>query len=540
MRAGKDNDDESLRLRVPGTMLKNIGSNWALALIQIVVMVQLTPVQLKALGIGPNGVWLALASLTSYLGLLILGIPMASVRFIAKHVASKDLEKTNEAISSCLAMSLVLGVAAMLIGAGLSLVFEHVYLRSPQWQVLGPVWLDQARIAYWVTVVTLGLGFAAQLPYGIMEAHHDFVAANGVKIVGLFFRLTLTVFVLRAYPSLIILALIQAVAMVAEFCAAMLLIRRRQPGVRFGLTRVDRGRMGQILGFSIFAMLLNMGAQLSFRSDALVIGLYLEPSEGTTFDVGNKFFPPLIGLVIGIAAVVMPTAAKLQAEDRVGDLKQIFLKWSKISYSLSLVVGIYLLVLGPEFVSWWVGPSLSEPAGKIIRVLMLSYLPFLPARGVALPILMGLGKPVKPALMFLTMGIANLVLSLILVRSMGIFGVAVGTAIPCVLFAVALILLTCKELGLSAFRYLVHVGGRTSFGALPAALFLVWLKLSLHVFPEGKPRWIAFIPLVLAGVGAVLIFMLTSVFFVYRGDPDIDLHGRVMRFLPKPFRGKAS
>ena len=96
------------------------------------------------------------------------------------------------------------------------------------------------------------------------------------------------------------------------------------------------------------------------------------------------------------AMVVMPTAAKLQAEDKVGDLKQIFLKWSKISYSLSLVVGVYLLVLGPEFVSWWVGPSLSEPAGKIIRVLMLSYLPFLPARGVALPILMGLGKPVKP------------------------------------------------------------------------------------------------------------------------------------------------
>ncbi|MEO7329960.1 MAG: oligosaccharide flippase family protein [Minicystis sp.] len=521
-------------------MLKNIGSNWALALIQIVVMVQLTPVQLRALGIGPNGVWLALASLTSYLGLLILGIPMASVRFIAKHVASKDLEKTNEAISSCLAMSLVLGVGAMLIGAALSLVFEHVYLRSEQWQVLGPVWLGQARIAYWITVITVGLGFGAQLPFGIMEAHHDFIAANGVKIVGLFVRLTLTIFLLRAYPSLVVLAFIQAFAMVAEFTAAMILIRRRQPGVRFGLSRFDRGRVGQILGFSVFAMLLNMGAQLSFRSDALVIGIYLPPSEGTTFDVGNKFFPPLIGLVIGIAAVVMPTAAKLQAEDKVSELGQIFLKWSKIAYSLSLVVGIYLLVLGPEFVSWWVGPAMEAPAGRIIRVLMLSYLPFLPARGVALPILMGLGKPVKPALMFLGMGVANLILSLFLVKPWGIFGVAVGTAIPCVLFAVALILLTCKELGLSAFRYVVHVGGRASVGAIPATLFLIWLKLSMHLFPEGKPRWIAFIPLALAGVGSVVIFALTSIFFVYRGDPDVDLRGKMMRFLPKPFGGKAS
>jgi O-antigen/teichoic acid export membrane protein len=521
-------------------MLKNIGSNWALALIQIVVMVQLTPVQLKALGIGPNGVWLALASLTSYLGLLILGIPMASVRFIAKHVAAKDLEQTNEAISSCLAMSLVLGFGAMIIGAGLSFVFEHVYLRSAQWEALGPVWLDQARIAYWITVATVGLGFAAQLPFGIMEAHHDFVAANAVKIVGLFFRLLLTIFLLRAYPSLIILALIQAVAMVAEFAASMILIKKRHPGVRFGISRVDRARVGQILGFSIFAMLLNMGAQLSFRSDALVIGLYLEPSEGTTFDVGNKFFPPLIGLVIGIAAVVMPTAAKLQAEGKVKDLGQIFLKWSKISYSLSLLVGVYLLVLGPEFVSWWVGESLAEPAGKIIRVLMLSYLAFLPARGVALPILMGLGKPVKPALMFLGMGIINLILSLILVKPMGIYGVAVGTAVPCVLFAVALVQLTCKELEVSSWRYLVHVGVRTTLGALPAALFLLWLKHFMHAFPEGRPRMVAFIPLVLSGIGAVLIFVLTSIFFVYKNDPDTNLHAQVMRRLPKAFGGKPS
>ncbi|MFO0755953.1 MAG: polysaccharide biosynthesis C-terminal domain-containing protein [Byssovorax sp.] len=527
-------------------MLKNIGSNWALAIIQILVMVQLTPVQVKALGAGPNDTWLTVAALTGYLGLLVLGIPMAAVRFIAKHVAAKDLAKTNESIASCLAMTLIAGAGAMTIGSALSFFFEHTYVRSEEWQVLGPVWIDQARIAYWISTVTVALGFTAQLPFGIMEAHHDFVAANIVKITGLFFRLTLTVFLLRAYPSLVVLALIQAGAQLAEFTAALILIRRRFPGVRFGLQGAERHRMKEILGFSMFVMLLNMGTLLSFRTDVLVINAnlkraHLDLTAGTVFDIGNKFFPPLIGLVIGIASVIMPTAAKLQAQDKVPELGPIFLKWSKISYSLSLLVGIYLMVLGPEFVSFWMGESFAQPAGEIIRVLMASYLIFLPARGVAMPVLMGLGNAAKPSIGFLVMGVANFVMSWVLVEPMGIYGVAVGTAVPCVLFALALIVLACQELGVSLFRYLHHVGTRATLGAIPATLFLLWLKLGLHAFPEGRPRWVAFIPLFFSGIGAVVIFALTSIFFVYKNDPDVDLHAKVLRRLPRALGGgKAS
>ena len=93
-------------------MLKNIGSNWALALVQIIVMMQLTPVQVAALGPDANGAWLTIASLSGLLGLLILGVPMASVRFISQHAAAKDLDKVNEAVSTCLGICLALGASA--------------------------------------------------------------------------------------------------------------------------------------------------------------------------------------------------------------------------------------------------------------------------------------------------------------------------------------------------------------------------------------------------------------------------------------------
>ena len=210
-------------------MLKNVGSNWALALVQIIVMIQLTPVQVTALGADANGAWLAVSSLTSVLALLILGVPMASVRFIARHAAAKDAEKVNQAVASCLGICLVLGVAAAALGAGLSVFFEHVYLRAPAWQVLGPRWIAEARIAYWIAVVQVGLGFVAQLPFGILEAHQEFPAKNTVMIASLLLRLGLTFGVLRVHPSLILVALIQLGCMVVEFVASVVLVRRRCP-----------------------------------------------------------------------------------------------------------------------------------------------------------------------------------------------------------------------------------------------------------------------------------------------------------------------
>ena len=93
-----------------------------------------------------------MASLTSVLGLLVLGIPMASVRFIAGHVARRELDKANDVIATCLGISLALGAVAALVGAGLSVVFEHVYLQSEAWQPLGEATLRDARLAYWIVV----------------------------------------------------------------------------------------------------------------------------------------------------------------------------------------------------------------------------------------------------------------------------------------------------------------------------------------------------------------------------------------------------
>jgi O-antigen/teichoic acid export membrane protein len=153
---------------------------------------------------------------------------------------------------------------------------------------------------------------------------------------------------------------------------------------------------------------------------------------------------------------------------------------------------------------------------------MVSSFLFLPVRGVALPILMGLGKPKAPTVAFVAAGLLNLVLSIALARPFGLVGVALGTAIPNVLFPIYVLTITCRELEVSLARYVWYVIPRATVGALPILALLFWFKFGLQVD--------TLIELVAAGSAAVTVFAVIWIFFVYRGDPYVDLRGHVGRF----------
>jgi O-antigen/teichoic acid export membrane protein len=416
-------------------------------------------------------------------------------------------------------MCLGLGAAALAIGGGLYFVFDGVYLGSAQAQALGPEVLESARLAYLLVVASVAAGFVMRLPYGILEAHDGFLFRNAIMATELLARLGLTVLLLSMEASVHYVALAQVACLLLEFALAMLVIRRRHPEVPFTLRNFDRARVRPIVGFSLFAMVLNVGAMLAFRVDALVIGgSSLGPAGVTAYDNGNKFFEHMIALVLGIAMVVMPAATRMKARGDTSELREIFLKWSKVSFSLSLLVGLYLLVAGPDFLAWWLPAEEYDPlSGTVTQVLVVSFFFFLPVRGVALPILMGLGLPSRPALGILAMGLLNLGISLAVVEPYGVLGVALGTAIPNVLFAGFVLFVACRELEVGIGEYLMHVGARAVVASLlPVGLLLAWrrtlgLESTLEVFG--------------AGVAMVAVFGLAWVLFVYRGDRHFDLHG---------------
>lgn len=500
-------------------MLKHVGSNWTVSLLQVAVMLVLTPYIVGRLGEDPYGVWVAIVSLVGFLDLLALGVPMASVRHIAERAARGDRDGENRAISTSLGISLGLLVCSLVAGAALYPAFERALLTSERWSGLTAETASAARIAYAVVTLQVAASLALRLPLAIYDAHHDFVAKNAVLAGGLLLRLVLVLVLLAWHASLIVLAAVQVTAMLAEFVAALAVLARRQPQVRFRLASFDPLLVRPIVGFGVFATLLNVGTMLAYRLDALVIGTHLAGAANITdYDMGNKFFEPLAQLVIGIGAVVMPVAVRYRASGRAEELRDVVLRWSKLSLLLVGCIGVYLLVLGPAFLGRWVGPRYEQVSGPVLQVLMLSFLAYLPVRATLVPLLLGSANPAVPALGLLAMGALNLALSLALVRPLGILGVALGTAIPNVLFAAFVLVLACRRIEVPPARFLAYTAAR------PLAVILISTGLLAALEHGLAPH--SWAGLVGAGILHVALFGTLAVGWVLRGDPLVDLAGR--------------
>jgi O-antigen/teichoic acid export membrane protein len=494
-------------------VLRNVGSNWVLTLVGIAATYVLTPFVIQTLGTEGYGTWTLITSMTGYISLLALGVPMACVRYLAEHVAEGDTKQMNETIGSCAGLYLLIGGIAVLIGAALMVLFDIYEIPS--------TFQTDSHIAFGIMVVYVSAGFIGLLPEGIMYAHHDFVVRNLVRVAGLLLRFGLTIGLLALNASLITLAAIQLACLIFDISVSCLILRRRYPLLRISIRDFDRRTVRRIFSFSVFVLLLHAGTRLSFETDALVIGAFLGVGAIPFYAVANSLVLYLMDFIIAIAAVVSPMATKLNTERKPDQLKELFLKWSKVAMSLSLLAGVFLFILGPRFIGWWIDPSFEEPSGRVLQILMVSCLLFLPVRGVALPVLMGLGKPKAATITFLAAGVLNLGLSVLLVRPFGLAGVALGTAIPNVLFALVVLVMACRELGISLSTYVTYVVPRTALGALPILALVLWFKMGLDVQTISG--------LVVAGSAMMIVFGLTSILFVYRNDRYVDLRGHLVR-----------
>jgi O-antigen/teichoic acid export membrane protein len=426
-------------------------------------------------------------------------------------VTERDTAQTNSVIGSCIGLYLMIGAAALVIGLAITAGLTAMYGIPVSLQA-------QARAACALMVLQVSLGFIGLLPEGIMFAHHDFVVRNVVRIAALALRFGLTIGLLALHASLVVLAAIQLATLIFDFSTTLILIRRRYPGVRVRLGDFEWSRVRRIFSFSMYVLLLGAGARLSFETDAIVIGAVLGVGAIPFYAVANSLIVYLMDFTIAIAAVVSPMATRLETQGRRDELTAVFLKWSKIALSLTLMAGLFLMVLGPRFIGWWIATEYERPSGVVLQILMVSCFAFLPIRGVALPILMGLGKPRTPTIAFLAAGVLNLILSIVLARPFGLAGVAVGTAIPNVLFAAVVLVITCRELGISVASYCRYVVPRAAVGAVPPLALLIWFKSGVQV--QSFPGLVA------AGMSMMTLFGITWLLFVYRGDPYVDLTPR--------------
>jgi O-antigen/teichoic acid export membrane protein len=157
----------------------------------------------------------------------------------------------------------------------------------------------------------------------------------------------------------------------------------------------------------------------------------------------------------------------MDAKQDVAGLRELLIMGTRISLVIALPLCLGLVFLGKQFITLWMGKEYSVSA-VYLAVLTIPQFTGMSQYMTAL-VLAGMARHKVLAYLVLMEGVVNLILSIILIRKMGLIGVAWGTAIPdLILTAVIIPWYTLKQIQLSAGEYLRRAFVRPLISVLPA------------------------------------------------------------------------
>jgi len=126
--------------------------------------------------------------------------------------------------------------------------------------------------------------------------------------------------------------------------------------------------------------------------------------------------------------VILPLASQLDAENDRVRLRTVYITSSRITLAIFLPLAVGVIVFAQPFLMAWVGAPYDQYAYLVVILTLASLMDT--SQWPAGAILQGMGRHRLLALITLGSALANLGLSLLLVRPLGLAGVALGTLIP--------------------------------------------------------------------------------------------------------------
>jgi O-antigen/teichoic acid export membrane protein len=403
-------------------LARNILSNWTCYIFSMAVNFFVAPYVVRHLGNERYGVWTIVLSLTGYLGLLDLGVRGAVTRYTARYHAQSDHTRTNETTSAAMATFLLTSLIALLVSIVFA-VFVVQRLNMPPQNIFA------ARVVLLVTGVNICVSLVNGVYGGVLVGLQRFDLTNGIEIVNSAARAATIVLVLHFGLGIITLAFIQLIFTTTRFFANYHYAHRFYPELRVRPLKADRINLKSVFSFSFFTFLMQVSASLIYASDNVLIGSFFPVAAVTFYAIGGNLVEYARAVVSGISQAITPLASSLQAKNDMDGLQKLILRSSQLGAMIAVPIAITFILRGGHFIGLWMGPQYADLSGKVLAVLAGTLL-FASANTPTGGVMLGLGKhkPIVPVL--LIEGTLNLTLSILLLKRMGVLGVAVGTLIP--------------------------------------------------------------------------------------------------------------
>lgn len=441
----------------------NVVMNWAAMAVNMVVPFFLMPYVVKHLGKDGYGVWVLAVGVVGYLNLLDLGLRSAVIRFVSKAQAKGDLQDASHAINAALWVRLLIAVGVAFISVGLAAAVPYLFKTTP------PPLMHAAQ----VTTLLCALGVAVSLVSGVfsavLAAISRFDLLSFITMGQTILRAAGVLLILRSGRGLIPLAAWELTVLVLVGLATTLLAMNFFPHCRVRPGKPDMQVLRMIWSYSFTTFVFIIAVQIITNTDNIVIGAFLSVGAVAFYSIGGSLIGYAYQVSNALSGTFTPMASGIEASGNFEQLRTMLLRGTQATLGLALPIGVVLAVRGETFIDLWLGSQYGAISEKVLRILLISmYLGV--ANGTASSIMMAIERHKPVARLAVYEAVLNLGLSIALVKTIGIYGVAWGTSLSMIITHLSFWpRYINKVLEVKPSTYLLEGWGRVTLAVVPFA-----------------------------------------------------------------------
>jgi O-antigen/teichoic acid export membrane protein len=400
---------------------RNISMDYFALAIEMVIGVLMLPFNISYLGQSAYGLWVLAASITMYFSMLDLGYGVAQVKFAAQYRARRDKQGLNEIVSTLFFFFTLVGLATFAVAAIIAFNLERFFNITPEQA-------DTGRKVLLIISAYVAVGFPFSVFGGVVNGFQRHFINGYVSITTTIVIAVVNLTVLMMGYGLVALVAATTTVRMLAYIGYRANAYRVFPALSVSFRNVRLSRMREVTGFSAFILVIDLANKLNYSTDTIVIGAFMGTVAIAVWAVAQRLITTAQSITTQLSGSLFPIVVDIATLGESERLRRVFVQGTRMSLAMVIPIASGLSLLAQPLVVAWVGTDFlaSVPiiyllaVGVTIRV----------GNSTATTLLKGAGRHRLLAGSNLVMAVANLCLSVLLVRKAGLIGVALGTLIP--------------------------------------------------------------------------------------------------------------
>ncbi len=425
------------------------------------------PFIIRTLGNEMYGIWILIGTLLSYMGLLDLGIFSGVQRFISRGISKERGDEINIVVNTSLGIFALAGIVIIVISVFAS---GLVYLFTNDANLM----LICQRI-----MLFMGIAFGVSFPLRVFEGilagfmRHDIAAVS--SSLAFIIQSCLIVLFLHSGFGILSMAVIASCTMLAQYMAQYFLARKVYKGLKLSSSFFRKNMVRELFGYGVYGFITQIAGMLRLRTGNIVIAAFLGLSGVTFYSVATRFLDYFDSLVVNALGFSTPLFSQIEGAGDLESLKKSFIGFTEASIFLCVFIGSCLIFYGHPFIIRWLGEEFETSYYILLLLIIPTTISLM--LGSSTRLLFGISKHRFFSFIAIAEGVLIACCILVVTRSIGIYGVAIGAGAPLLVTRLVIVsIYVCRQIGLSLSQFYVKILSATLKALIPCLAYYLCIR----------------------------------------------------------------